>query len=55
MPSITMHGTYTNYLQDFNREAICGQGGLPTAAMLGPGEPFVAATLGPGGPIMGDH
>ena len=42
-------------LQDFNRGTICGQGGLPMAAMRGPGGPSVAATLSPGGPIMGDH
>ena len=44
-----MHGTYTSDLHDFNRGTICSQGGLPTAAMLGPGGPFVAATLGPPG------
>ena len=43
----------TSKLQDFNRGTICGQGGLPMAAMRGPGGLSVAATLGPGGPIMG--
>ena len=40
---------HTSDLQDFIT------GGLPMAAMLGPGGPSVAATLDPGGPIMGDH
>ena len=43
----------TSELQDFNRGTICGQGGLPMAAMHGLGGPSVAATLGRGGPIMG--
>ena len=38
----------TSDLQDFNRGTICGQGGLPMAAMLRLGEPSVAAILGPG-------
>ena len=28
----------TSELQDFNRGTICGQGGLPMAVMLGPGD-----------------
>ena len=30
-----MHGTHSD-LQDFNTETICGQRGLPMAAMLDP-------------------
>ena len=45
----------TGDLQDFNRGTICGQRGLPMAAMLGPGGPSVAATLGPGDRLWGDH
>ena len=37
----------TSDLQDFNRGTICSQGGLPMAAVVGPGGPSVAATLGP--------
>ena len=50
--TICMAGT--SDLQDFNRGTICGQGGLPMAAVLGPGGPSVAATLGTdyGGPSM---
>ena len=55
-PSTALCMARTSDLQDFNRGTICGQGtlgGLPMAAMLGPGGPSVAATLGLGGPIMG--
>ena len=38
----------TSDLQDFTRRTICGQGGLPMAAMLGQGGLPMAAMLGQG-------